>query len=156
MRPVKIRESFKHANLKSGFRELPYQVEVPSMSGTPAKKLGTCQRMSTNSERSHKTRFIPLLNWVMLAPSSTNLEERHFVIDSGASVHWVSTMCDKKNTQNVFLFGTIQHVTQHNSFQYSHLYSRSGLARPMPSHAVQSTPPQLVPTPQPVMSMVGC
>ena len=36
------------------------------------------------------------------------------------------------------------------------LYSRIPTARPIPSHAVQNTPPQLVSTPQPVTSMVGC
>ena len=38
-------------------------------------------------EESRDTFYSPAEAWVMLAPSSTTPEERHFVIDSGASMH---------------------------------------------------------------------
>ena len=39
---------------------------------------------------SQDTFYYPAEAWLMPAPSSTNPEERHFVIDSGASVHMLS------------------------------------------------------------------
>ena len=61
------------------------------MIGAPAKQPGTWRRMSINSKKSHQDTFhSPAKGWVMPAPSSTNPEERQFVIDSGASMHMPS------------------------------------------------------------------
>ena len=60
-------------------------------SGAPSEQPGTWQRMSTSSKNEDKETFYsPTEAWVMPAPSSTNPEEREFVIDSGASMHMLS------------------------------------------------------------------
>ena len=42
-------------------------------------------------EESKDTFYSPARAWVMPAPSTTKPEERHFVIDSGAPMHMLST-----------------------------------------------------------------
>ena len=41
-------------------------------------------------ERDRATFFSPSENWCLLAPSNLKLEEREFVVDSGASTHMIS------------------------------------------------------------------
>ena len=53
----------------------------------PQSSLEPRHRMSFNSKRSNKIRSALLAEaWATPAPSSTKPEDRHFVIDSGASV----------------------------------------------------------------------
>ena len=61
------------------------QMRPSGKSGAPAKQPGTWQRLPTNSSQD---KFYSLAEaWVMPAPSWTEPDERHFVIDSGASMH---------------------------------------------------------------------
>ena len=57
----------------------------------PQRRLGTGKGCLKTQKRSSKDTFYSLGKaWVVPAPSSTKPEERHFVIDSGASMHMLS------------------------------------------------------------------
>ena len=98
MRKEKVhrRESFKNANLSREFRGLQNSRKERKMkpsgkSDASAERAETWLRKSTNSKKESQDTFhSPAEAWKMPAPSSTNPEERQFVIDSGASAHMLS------------------------------------------------------------------
>ena len=57
---------------------------------TPRKGMQSCLRY-LQAQRKGQTSFLaPTDKWIMLAASTIKLEEREFVVDSGASMHMVS------------------------------------------------------------------
>ena len=80
-------ESWKIVTNRAGERKGPSQERCARRDAWELAK----DRMSTNSKKEAKDTFYsPAEAWVMPEPSSTNPEEREFVIDSGASVHMLS------------------------------------------------------------------
>ena len=102
MRRVKIRETkgpshgIKSANLRSEIHGLPNfekrthdeTLKQERRARRDAWELATdvCKLTTESTD----TVYSPAEAWVMLAPSSTKPEERHFLIDSGASMHMSS------------------------------------------------------------------
>ena len=67
------------------------QDEILRLERCASELPGTWPRMSINSKKESKHTFCSLAAaWVMPAPSSTILDERQFVTDSGASMHTIS------------------------------------------------------------------
>ena len=80
-------ESWKIVTNRAGERKGPSQERCARRDAWELAK----DRMSANSKKEAKDTFYsPAEALVMLEPSSTNPEEREFVIDSGASVHMLS------------------------------------------------------------------
>ena len=60
-------------------------------SDVPMKQRGGWPQTSYNKKEKNKSAFFsPSETWCLLAPSNLQLEEREFVVDSGASMHMIS------------------------------------------------------------------
>ena len=56
----------------------------------PEARLGTLLKNIQARRKNKATFYSPAEEWVLLAASTKELEEREFVVDSGASMHTVS------------------------------------------------------------------
>ena len=72
-------------NLRIGLRK-----RRNGKSDVPAKQRGGWLKASWNRMRKKAALLSPSENWCLPAPSNLKLEEREFVVDSGASMHMIS------------------------------------------------------------------